>query len=56
MSVCPFTGYLSGAVATHVRAGSPLFSAVFPLLIGALVWRGLLLRDARLRTVLFGRR
>ena len=48
------TGYLGGAVATHVRAGSPLFSVVFPLIIGALVWGGLLLRDARLRSLLVG--
>jgi hypothetical protein len=48
------TGYLGGAVATHVRAGSPLFSVVFPLLIGALVWGGLLLRDARLRSSCLG--
>lgn len=49
------TGYLGGAVATHLRAGSPLFSLVFPLIIGALVWGGLLLRDARLRALLVGR-
>ena len=42
------TGYLGGAVATHVRAGSPLFSVVFPLIIGALLWGGLYLRDHRL--------
>src|SRR5437763_2886918 len=46
------TGYLGGAVATHVRAGSPLFSVVFPLIIGALVWGGLYLRDRRLRALL----
>ena len=49
------TGYLGGAVATHVRAGSPMFSVAFPLIIGALVWGGLLLRDARLRSLLVGR-
>jgi len=46
------TGYLGGAVATHVRAGSPAFSVIFPLLIGALVWGGLSLRDARIRALL----
>ena len=46
------TGYLGGAVATHVRAGSPLFSVVFPLIIGALLWGGLYLRDRRLRALL----
>ena len=50
------TGYLGGAVATHVRAGSPIFSVVFPLLIGALVWGGLALRDARLRALLVSER
>lgn len=46
------TGYLGGAVATHVRIGSPLFShTFFPIYIAALIWGGLLLRDARLRAV-----
>ena len=49
------TGYLGGAVATHVRLGSPLFAVVFPLLLGALLWGGLVLRDARLRAFLFPR-
>ena len=44
------TGYLGGAVATHVRAGSPFFSLVFPVMIGALLWSGLLLRDRRVRS------
>lgn len=46
------TGYLGGAVSTHVRLGSPLFSIVFPLLLGALLWGGLALRDRRLRALL----
>lgn len=46
------TGYLGGVVATHVRLGSPVFSVVFPILIGALLWLGLYLRDARLRILL----
>ena len=46
------TGYLGGALATHVRAGSPAFSMIFPIIIGALVWGGLFLRDARLRALL----
>jgi hypothetical protein len=45
------TGYLGGAVATHVQQGSPLFSVVFPVLIGALLWGGLLLRSPHLRAV-----
>src|SRR5687768_4323412 len=34
------TGYLGGAIATQVRADSPLFSVVFPVIIGALIWGG----------------
>jgi hypothetical protein len=43
------TGYLGGAIASHVRVGSPVFSLVFPLIIGALLWGGLYLRDGRVR-------
>lgn len=47
------TGYLGGAVATQVRVGNPLFSHVlFPVYLGVLIWAGLLLRDARLRSLL----
>jgi hypothetical protein len=50
------TGYLGGAVATHVRAGSPLASAtLFPLYVAAFVWGGLALRDARVRALWQGR-
>lgn len=46
------TGYLGGAVATHARIGSPLFSHVlFGVYVGLLVWGGLWLRDARLRAL-----
>jgi hypothetical protein len=46
------TGYLGGAIATHIRALSPLFShALFPVYIAALIWSGLYLRDARVRTL-----
>jgi hypothetical protein len=47
------TGYLGGAVATHVRTGESLFSIVFPVIFGVLLWLGLYLRDTRLRA-LFG--
>lgn len=40
------TGYLGGAVATHVQANEPWF---FPVIFGMLVWLGLVLRDPRLR-------
>ena len=44
------TAYLGGAVATHVRIGSPLFSHVlFGVYLGLMVWGGLYLRDERLR-------
>jgi hypothetical protein len=46
------TGYLGGAVATHVRVGAGAFPVVFPVLIGALLWGGLVLRDGRLRALL----
>jgi hypothetical protein len=45
------TGYLGGAVAIQVRLGAPLFSVLFPLLFGALVWGGVALRDRRLRAL-----
>ena len=43
------TGYLGGAVATHVRVGDPFF---IPILAGALLWGGIFLRDARLRALM----
>ena len=47
------TGYLGGAVATHVRIGSPLFSHIlFGVYIGFLAWGGLWLRDPRVRALL----
>lgn len=44
------TGYLGGAVATHVRLVQPNF--VIPLLVGIVAWLGIYLRDARLRALL----
>jgi hypothetical protein len=43
------TGYLGGATATHLRIGEPFF---MPIILGVLVWGGLLLRDDRLRALL----
>jgi DoxX-like family len=52
-----WTGYLGGAVATHVRVGDPLFSHIlFPVYVAALLWGGLCLRDARLRAIVKGAR
>jgi hypothetical protein len=45
------TGYLGGAVATHVRVGEALFSISFPIILGVLIWGGLWLRDYRLRAL-----
>ncbi len=45
------TGYLGGAVATHVRVGEPPFPVLFPVVVGALLWGGLYFRDARLRAL-----
>lgn len=46
------TGYLGGAVATHVRAGEGLFSIFFPVMFGVLLWAGLWLRDDRLQKLI----
>lgn len=44
------TGYLGGAVATHLIAGSPLFgSTLFGVYVGSFVWAGLWLRDPHIR-------
>ena len=46
------TGYLGGAVATHVRVSDPLFTHIlFPVYFGVLAWVGLYLRDERLRAL-----
>jgi hypothetical protein len=46
------TGILGGAVAIQMRAGSPLFETVFPILFGVLAWAGIYLREARLGALL----
>lgn len=43
------TAYLGGAVATHVRAGEPVFSIIFAISFGVLLWLGLYLRNPTLR-------
>jgi hypothetical protein len=46
------TGYLGGAVVTHVRVGDPLFSHIlFGVYVGVFLWLGLYLRDERLRAL-----
>ena len=46
------TGYLGGAVATHVRFFEGVFPIVFPIIFGVLIWGGLYLRDQRLRVLI----
>lgn len=47
------TGYLGGAMASHIRVSNPLFShTLFPVYIAVLLWLGLYLRDARLRNTI----
>jgi len=46
------TGYLGGAVASHVRAGQGPFEILFPVVLGALLWGGLVLRDDRLSALI----
>jgi len=42
------TGYLGGATAIHVRAGSGVFPIVFSVAFGVMTWGGLVLREPRL--------
>lgn len=47
------TGYLGGAIATHLRMQSPLSShTLFPLYVAALIWLPLQLRDTRVQALL----
>ena len=47
------TGYLGGAIASHVRIGSPLFThTMFGLYLGLMVWGGLWLRDKNLQPLI----
>jgi hypothetical protein len=46
------TGYLGGAVATHVRVGGPVFPIIFPVILGAMLWGGLYLRDEHVRSLM----
>lgn len=46
------TGFLGGAISTHVRAESDAFSIIFPVILGVLIWGGLYLRDTRLHGLL----
>src|SRR4051794_4259034 len=51
------TGYLGGAMATHLRVDSPLFThTLFGFYLGLMIWGGLYLRDAGLRALISRRR
>jgi DoxX-like family len=47
------TGYLGGAIATHVRVGNPLFTHILvPIYVGLFIWGGLYFRDIRVRDLI----
>ncbi|TIU14944.1 MAG: DoxX family protein, partial [Mesorhizobium sp.] len=47
------TAYLGGAIATHIRIGSPLFShTLFGVYLGFILWGGLFLRNPRVRALI----
>lgn len=47
------TGYLGGAIASHVRVSNPLFThTLFPIYIAVFIWLGLYLRDNRVKAIL----
>ncbi len=47
------TGYLGGAVASHIRVSNPLFThTLFPIYIAVFIWLGLYLRDNRAKAII----
>jgi hypothetical protein len=46
------TGFLGGAVAIQMRAASPTFETIFPVLFGVIAWAGIFLREPRLGALL----
>jgi len=47
------TGYMGGAIATHIRIGNPLFShTLFAVYLGIILWGGLYLRDPKVRALI----
>ena len=50
LGVLLLTGYLGGAIAIQLRAGSPIFAeTLFPLYTGIFLWAGLFLRNKQVR-------
>lgn len=53
LGVIPMTGLLGGAIATHLRVGSPVFShLLFGVYLGLMAWGGLYLRSEALRMLI----
>jgi hypothetical protein len=46
------TGYLGGATAANVCAGSAAFNTSFPIVFCVFIWLGLFLREGRLRNLI----
>lgn len=46
------TGWLGGAVATHVIHGDPIFNIIFPILFGCVIWGSILLRNDKLKVLI----
>lgn len=47
------TGYLGGAIASHVRVSNPLFThTLFPIYVAIFIWLGLYLRDKRVKAII----
>ena len=47
------TGYLGGAIATHVRVGDPLVpSRIVPFMLGIVIWLAMWFRDPHVRAIL----
>ena len=49
------TAYFGGAIASQLRIGAGAFPVVFPVILVALLWGGLALRDSRLRALVSSR-
>jgi hypothetical protein len=45
------TGFLGGAIAIQLRAGSPVFETTFPMIFAIFVWAGIYLRECRLTQI-----
>lgn len=47
------TGYLGGAVASHIRVSNPLVThTLFPIYVAIFIWLGLYLRDSRVKVLI----